>query len=551
MTASLRSESLARRAEAKTATGRQHIFPLAAVVAIAAGGLAAWSAFDHSLPVWDGAGHLLNGLSYRELFRHPKPFDLHWYHQLLTVNCFYPPFTYVLAGLVKTVMGTALWTDAFMKVLYLTILNVSVYGLVTKLTKDRPAAIFSVVLVNLYPEVAVESHKSMLDFPVMSMTALALFALAWWNEKQSWKRTAVLALATGCALMTKQVCAAFLVLPFAMLALYGLKQRQAKPVAMLVSAGLSAGAMLLPWLILSMPTIKKVAAEIQVALGNKAVSDVFFSNLVAYIKFLPAMATPVLLLFALAAIVFAKRETHRQLAMLSFSFLSAIILLSTLTWQYALPRYFISGLIVFAAYSGVLLASLWRSGKPVQRSVPALVLAAGLLGYVSINFYPHPIPQQSALDLVRSMALHPVSADTKDRFEHPCPNEDWGIFWTLDRIKETEGNAAVWLNVLPSTQQLNVHTFEYYGRQGKYEVRPTTSRSWSAAGDSARFNEEEALHYQWYLVKTGEQGFKFHDPASRANFNRLVSFIASGGRFELKGEKQLPDGSHLKLYRQR
>lgn len=556
MTAVLRSEKsdpglnpIVEQSSSSNGNGCKIFF--AAVLGITCGALALWCTFDHSVPSWDAAGHLLNGLAYRDLFRHAKPFDLPWYHQLLTVNCFYPPFTYLLTGAIKTVAGVHLWTDSLMKVVYLAILNVSVFGLISNLTKDRLAAVFAVLALNLYPEVNAESHKNMLDFPVMSMAALSLWSLTWWNEKRDWKRAAVVALATGCALMTKQVCAAFLVLPFAFYALRSLRMKKWNELAMIVSSGIAAGSMLVPWLIVSSPTIKKVASEIQVSLGNKQVSDVFFSNVASYLGFIPAMMTPFLLIAALGCIAFVKKESHKHLAMLWLSALSGIILLSTLTWQYALPRYFISALIVFAAYSGIVCAQLWKSRRVSKRATVAVALAIGILGHVAINFYPNPIPSNQFLDSVRTACARPVTAETKDRFEHPCPDDDWGIGWVLSEIRRRDGDAPVWLNVLPSTQQLNVHAFDYYAHQAGYGVKPTTSRSWSAAGDSSQFNEEDAMHYQWYLVKTGEQGFKFTNKNSRAQFDNWQNFIATSGKFDLVGEKRLPDDSVLSLYRQR
>lgn len=556
MTALLRSEKLAQQTEEKSLASGQYNFLLAAVLGIAGGALALWCVFDHNTPSWDAAGHLLNGLSYQELFRHPHPFQLHWWNQLLTVNCFYPPLTYVLAGVVKTIVGTGLWTDSLMKVFYLTLLNISVFGLIHTLTKDKLAAILSLVVVNLYPEVTIESHKSMLDFAVMSMTTLALWALARWQARPDWKQTVLLAGATACALLTKQACAAFLLLPYAFYALFCLKERRFKHLALLVASGLTAGATLVPWLIVSLPTIKKVAAEIQVSLGNKQVSEVFVNNVITYFGFLPEMATPFLLLFSVIAIVVAKRGTHNQLAVLAVSLFSGVLFLSTLTWQFALPRYMLAALLLFSGYSGCLLAALWRSNSQqwsqfYGRGVASFVLIAGIIGYIAVNFYPFPLPSSKIMDAIRNVSLHPVSAQTKEHFEHPCPVEDWGILWALSKVKETDGDQAVWLNVLPSTQQLNVHAFEYFGRQAKFKVLPTTSRSWSAAGDSSKFNEEEILHYQWYLIKSGEQGFKFHDPGSRANFDRLIAYISDGNRFAFKGEKVLPDGSSLRIYRQK
>lgn len=435
-----------------------------------------------------------------------------------------------------------------MKVIWLTVMNVSVFGLMKKLTRDNLAAAFAVLLINFYPEVAAESHKSMLDFPVMAMSMLALWALAGWDKNPDARRTILLTLATGAALMTKQVCAAFLVFPYAFVFFNKIGNRRYREARNLVISGISSGSLLVPWLIVSMPTIKKVANEIQIALGNKQVADVFIHNVAAYLGFIPAMMTPALLIVACIAAAFAGRERHRTFFLLSLSTLSALILLSTLTWQYALPRYFIAALIVPAAYTSIMLSTLWRGGKPIQKSLVIAVLATGILGYTAINFCPTPL-DAAPLYAVRDLSLRPATSVSEERFEHPYPDKDWGVRWTLDKIKAVDGDAPVWLNVLPSTQQLNVHVFEYYAHQGRYQLKPTTSRSWSAAGDSANFDESQLLNYQWYLLKTGEQGFKFHDPASKRSFDACVDFIRNGGKFSIIEEKRLPDGSVLTLLR--
>src|SRR6185369_14648599 len=88
--------------------------------------LAYWLAIVTRQPSMDEAGHILNGLSYRDLFAHPAVWNKHWWAEALTVNRFYPPVAYVFAGFLKLVLGTGHWVDILWLVSFDAILSLSI-----------------------------------------------------------------------------------------------------------------------------------------------------------------------------------------------------------------------------------------------------------------------------------------------------------------------------------------------------------------------------------------------------------------------------------------
>ncbi|MBX9769902.1 MAG: glycosyltransferase family 39 protein, partial [Candidatus Obscuribacterales bacterium] len=196
-----------------------------------------WSVYDHGLPDWDCAEHILNGLAYRDLLKHPKLFNADWIHTFLSVNYLYPPATYVLSGLTKLVFGISPWVDGLLKAFYQAVLCLSIYGLTKDLLKSRIAATMAVISINLYPQTSIYSHQLMLDFPMLAMVALAVWCLIAWQEKATTKNTICLGLAIGLACLTKQLAGAFLLVPVLIVLINTLAKRQFDKTGKLLLAG--------------------------------------------------------------------------------------------------------------------------------------------------------------------------------------------------------------------------------------------------------------------------------------------------------------------------
>lgn len=103
--------------------------------------------------------------------------------------------------------------------------------------------------------------------------------------------------------------------------------------------------------------------------------------------------------------------------------------------------------------------------------------------------------------------------------------------------------------MLANLPELNAHTFELEVKERNLGLRPTTSRVYTCGGDQVEFNRETALYYEWYLIKTGNQGYRLKDENDVKNLSLLEGFIASGGEYYLVASRSAPDGAILKLYR--
>lgn len=105
--------------------------------------------------------------------------------------------------------------------------------------------------------------------------------------------------------------------------------------------------------------------------------------------------------------------------------------------------------------------------------------------------------------------------------------------------------APKWLNILPSTEVFNVSALN----EIKFgDVKPTTMRHYTKRGDTIEFTPESAQFADYYLLKSGDQGYKLADSASRHAYEQLQSFIKSSGKYAKADEFVLPDNEVLTLY---
>jgi 4-amino-4-deoxy-L-arabinose transferase-like glycosyltransferase len=171
-----------------------------------------WFSFDFHFPTQDEAEHIMNSIVGKDLLRHFHPWSGRWWHQVLTINCFYPPFAYLVNGLFMLIFGQSRFTEQLSLSFFLCLAAGSVYGIVRLLNGNRLAAGLSAFILVAYPLIAHLGHSFFLDLPEVAMTALSLMTLLWWRNSNipSWKKTALTALVLGISCLTKQLVAAFL-----------------------------------------------------------------------------------------------------------------------------------------------------------------------------------------------------------------------------------------------------------------------------------------------------------------------------------------------------
>ncbi|MBI4532815.1 MAG: hypothetical protein HY711_02620 [Candidatus Melainabacteria bacterium] len=170
-------------------------------------------------------------------------------------------------------------------------------------------------------------------------------------------------------------------------------------------------------------------------------------------------------------------------------------------------------------------------------------MALGLCQFVLGNYSPYPVPRPGVLDKVGTLMLMGATLS-------PTPPRDlWGQTWIVSTIDKAEGSQPVWLNVMPNTAQINVHTLERVAYYLHSPIRPTTSRLWTPLGDSVEYSQKSIHYFDWFLVKSGDQGTKLRDQASVEAYQSIEKYICSSDSFALAASYPLPDGSALSLYR--
>jgi len=531
-------------ADAGPMDGRFSFVPLVGVVLAVLLVQVVWFSYDLRVPSTDEAGHILNGLQYKDLLRHCQFWKPDWIIKFLSVNPFYPPAVYIYDGFLKLVLGNGRWVDNVCWLSYVALLTASTYGIAWKTTRRWQVATAAAVLVNLYPQIACLSHVYMLDLPLTATVSAGLLALLWWQSKPTWSRTIVTGIVLLVACLTKQLGAAYLIPP----CLYLLFASPSK--GKLVAMGAIVASVMLPWLAVNIQWIKGYANENAANMQGAQLSAV--TVFLDYGVGLAYSLSFVLTLALAIACCFVSREHHRRMILLYVTAVGGLALTSLLSCTFALDRYAAPILVVCAVVTACGAFRIGERNRKVGAVFVATVALCAGFQYASYCFSPVPIAAPW-LEQVGNFFHTELREFRGARIGKSLPvnTTGWGQAWVVDTIAETDPDSPVWLNILPSQGMFNPHSFELLALENGSRIKPTTSRYWTIMGDRVDFSPETALYYHWYLLKTGHQGNQFRDNESQQNYDKLMNYVQTGGRFQLISKKTIPDGSVLTLYRQK
>lgn len=516
--------------------------------------MALWYLFDHHIPMMDEAGHILNGLGYRDLFSHPRPWRLEWLQKSLSVNGFYPPTVYVLTGIVKTALGPGRHWDILVHVFFTFLLTGSVFFTARLLQLPLIAALTSALIINLYPETSSLNHLFMLDFPALSAAAFGIFLLTFWWHSPTWRNAVMCGILLGFCCLTKQIVAAFLLGTGFFYFVAAFKNKDAtKRKTLVTQIFLLAGCTALvgaPWLLInykSMNAINEYAQTNLVSAGQKMAP---WQSMLYYLKSYFYTLSPIGFLLFVVSIFGAGKITNKQLAPVWASALLGFVLMCN--YVYPLERYITPTLILAALVSGAALSNLAQIKNMGAKIATGLILGLLIIQYLSYNFTPYPLnlPPLTALSKILGVRLETSLFSRDGTKENPFPLEDWGYDWTLNSISNRDGKAPVYLNVMANKTNLNAQTFDLATREKSLPIRATTSRIWSIVGDSYDFDPVKTMYFHWFLVKEGDHGAPWKDKKSEEDYSKLKAFLKDSGKFEEIGRHICPDKGELILYRQ-
>ncbi len=509
-----------------------------------------WFAFEHRIPTIDESGHILNAFTYADLFRHPRLLRADWWHHLMTVNSFYPPFAHMTNGVFKAFFGASRAVDIAVLTIFNIALTLSVYGIAMRLTRSYASALLSAVVINLYPELALLNRAFWLDFPLTAMVGVGLFSLFHFRAQPSWSRACIAGVALGAACMTKQIAVAYLVLPAVAVfaeSLIGLG-KSFGTAAKLVLVGAITAAISAPWFLLNAEKAKLMADDCAVHITH---TQSFSDNLMHYCQVLPATMSPLLMAVFVVALFAARKIIRKQLYPLLFSAVGGVLAVCTLGWILPKPQYIAPALITTAVISGCFLAQLFDNQNKWMKRAGTIILLAGIVQIFSLEFAPYPLSTPALLADFGRAAGNTIAEPRLGIVRvNARPDVDWGQYWAMREIDKMDNGKKVYLNILSNSPDLNVHTFELIGHDLNSSVIPTTSRNYTIGGDKVTFSPTEALYYPWYLIQSESHYQGFVDEASEKAYDRLKNFVQSDSRFKLIGTHHLPDGTTISLYRQ-
>lgn len=489
-----------------------------------------WFAVDQSIPAWDQADYLNGVVNYWEILHNPNWLSGEWWRQFWLISPKIPPLTYLLTTPLFSLFGVSTDSGTLVMLLYSAILLISVYGLGVILF-NVSVALWAAIICLIIPGLYYYRLEFLLDFPLAAVVTFSFWLLTLWHftNRFSWLKSILFGISFGLALMVKQTSLFFLFIPIVYLLLTHLIRKKWLKLSQLVISLFISSLIIFPWFrtnwLLMLTSGKRATIDSAIIEGDPALNTL--DAWTYYFKVLPYFLSWVLLLIPLVG-----------------------FLMSWLYWrkQYKLnpnsaSKWFWLGLFLLGGY---LLSSL-NINKDARYILPLLpvlsiILAVGLLSWRGrwsklIRWLTVGIGT-----ILMLFNLFPIGGDVianilSPKMQHqPYYGKPWYHEEVVQEIIKTSPYLQETLGVLPSTSQLNQHTFSFYG--GKYK----SQISGRQVGVREKEVEQDARSLNYFITKNGDQG-------SIPDAQKLiVKRIEQGADFKLQQQWPLPDQSDLFLY---
>ena len=536
-----------------------------------------WTAYDHSIPCWDTAAHRLNSIAVYELLQHPHLGRIHWYRDIFSIGQLYPPFYYMVSAALKFACSAMADTELLSNMIFIAILFFSLYYMAQVICQDKLFACAAAILVFLYPGVYWSTHCALLDCAANSMVALGLACLIWWTKSPCLSRSIVFGLVLGLNFLTKNNTPIFFIGPLLVDTVLALRkpehgERDYDRIKQLSIVGLVSIMTILPWLVLSGPTLIKAVEAVQkqnfplnaYLVSNQPADSIqyasnrfaeFFIHLRWFTLIdLPLILSPLLYGCFLTALVIERPYGRNKLYLIA-SALGSIVLASAFRWPHQF-RYIVPAAAPIAILTVSMFARLWFTRRFVWRAALLAILGIALMQFVYDGFSPYPVHLPGWVSKVMKIVAEDFKTDKQDHnvqgvSRYPWPEQDWGVIWVLSNVERESGGKPTSLLVLPSSESVNCSFYCYMTRARRDGIEIGTLRQLTELGDQVCFEPQKAIYYQWCVLKTNDQGRQFYDANSKADYDRWCQFIRARKAYDLFATKLLPDGSIMQLYRRK
>lgn len=540
-------------------------FPRNALILLFIWGLGAicdriWLSLDNSIPAWDQSDYLTGTLNYLTALQNPQFGNYEWWQSFWLLSSKIPPLTYIITGIFQSIFGVGQDQAMLVILLFSAILISSVYGL-GKVLFNSTVGLWAAALCQVLPGLYTLRLQFLLDYPLAAVVTFSFFCLTLWHfqikkiqREQSLfsplLKSSLLAtlfgISLGLALLVKQTALFFLFTPIIWVGIVTLRQfRWVKLLQLIgslwISTWIFGGWYRTNWLTI-LTSGKRATIDSAIAEGDPTLNTIdawlyYWQQLPQQVTF-PLLLLPIFVLLLYLA-KFGEVTTRNQnpdnensQSSLPISqslkwlgiFLIAAYLLSSLNInkdaRYVIP--YLPAFSVFLAYGFTRIQSLLA--KRIRWGTLGLAILLMVLNLFPIGGF--------AGDLITQI-LSP-QAKHRPQMLSVIPHKE-----VITEIIRTEPYLRSTLGVLPSTDKINQHNFNYYGALANFQVYGRQ------VGIRKKQIEQDARSLAWFLTKTGEQGLV---PKSQA---AIVKDIETSPNFEIQRTWQLTNGTILKLYHQK
>lgn len=498
-----------------------------------------WFALDNTVPAWDAADYLNGSIIYWQALQSPQWLNSDWWRNLWLLSPKIPPLTYLMSAPFLHFFGVSVDAATLVMQIFSAILLVGVYGLGVILF-NASVGLWAAGLCLLIPGLYYYRLEFLLDFPLTAIVTFSFYLLTLWyfsqkkiHPRQTWIRAISFGISFGLALLLKQTVLFFLFFPiiwagFSLI----IRRHWLKLAQLIVSLGIST-VVIWPWYrtnwLLMLTSGKRATIDSALIEGDPSLSSIdawtYYTKIIPYFLSWPLLLIPIV------------------------GFLMVwIYWRGKLTSIFQSPSFFNPYWIWLGVFliGGYLLSSL-NLNKDARYILPlypviSLVLAVGLLSWRGRWQQLIRVGTIALATLLMLLNIFPLGGEAITKFlspkmqHYPYLGKPWPHQEIISEIVKTSPYLRSTLGVLPSTVELNQHTFTFYGGQVNRQV---VGRQ---VGVKKQLVEQDARSLSWFVTKTEDQG---SIPEAQP---LMVKRVEQGSDFQVIKRWSLPDQSTLSLY---
>ncbi len=470
-----------------------------------------WIAFDAAPPLWDMAGHSYRSAQVAEWL---SEFHL---RSILEWKTLYPPFPYLVTGLVFLVTQPHTDVPQYSLVLWTIVMMVAVYDIALHCKVSRPQAVLAALLTMFAPLTAHFGRIYDLDFPLAASTTAAVAALLRTAGFRNLPWSLVFGVLTGIALLTKWTAILFITAALLPVLVVHWRTLQHRNVVRNIALALLCAVVLAgPWYALH---ARDVLASVQPTTAmheavaatstNAGDSTTFLWHAGFYFSWITrAVGWPIALWFFVSLYILLLRRVQARWFLLSWLGLSYLAISFVVAKE---GRYLLPLLPVIALITAVGIASFRPRFRRILFSI--LLLAAFFVWIetsTGIRFLPQPAYQ--VLGLSRAYGYTIVTPErvgygftSPERYHGNLPD----IAAALEQDVKTHASSDEVVNiaVVPNSIFFTAQQFQFYHQLAALRSRSPIRIDYGLSTRVREKNWRDALERADYVMtKTGDQG---------------------------------------------